>query len=103
MATISIRWAARRKPRMAVAGALLLGLTLAGPAGVEATFPGQNGPLVFMRDDEHGFPQIWTSRSDLTHQRQLTNLAATSGWPVWSPDGERHRLRLRPRRPGSQR
>ena len=66
MATISIRWAARRKPRMAVAGALLLGLTLAGPAGVEATFPGRNGPLVFMRDDEHGFPQIWTSRSDLT-------------------------------------
>ena len=103
MATISIRWAARRKPRLAVAGALLLGLTLAGPAGVEATFPGKNGPLVFMRDDEDGFPQIWTSRSDLTHQRQLTESRRDQRLAGLVPGRQADRLRLRSRRPESQR
>jgi TolB protein len=78
----------RRRP-------LVVGITLALVAALSvvsttmATFPGRNGRITFMRDDANGFAQVWVADSDLSHARQLTDDHATSGWPVWSPDGSR--------------
>jgi TolB protein len=68
-----------------------LGLALAlvtGPVAV-ADSPGRNGAITFMRQDDAGFWQTWVADADLGHQRQLTDEAANSGWPVWAPTGNR--------------
>ena len=57
------------------------------PAG--ATHPGPVGRIAFLRWDEAGFAQVWTSNPDLTAAQQLTHGTANSGWPAWSPDGSR--------------
>ena len=44
--------------------------------------------LTFMRQDASGFWQVWVSDADLSGARQLTSGRASSGWPVWSPDGQ---------------
>lgn len=54
-----------------------------------ATAPGCNGRVTFMRQDSVGFWQVWVSKADLSAQKQLTHLAANSGWAVWSPDGKK--------------
>lgn len=55
----------------------------------DATPPGCNGRITFMRQDARGFWQTWVANADLSKQKQVTDLAANSGWPVWSPDGKK--------------
>ncbi|MET0695206.1 MAG: hypothetical protein ABWY56_14835 [Propionibacteriaceae bacterium] len=49
----------------------------------------ERGRLTFMREDAHGFWQVWVSNADLSGARQLTFGDVGSGWPVLSPDGRR--------------
>jgi TolB protein len=70
----------------AVVGVLGLAVLLVSqPAN--ATSPGKDGPIAYMRQDAGGDWQIWTASARLTGARQLTRGDADSGWPVWSPDG----------------
>ena len=55
----------------------------------QATPPGKNGRIAFMRKDEGGHWQIWIAGRRLEGARQITSGAADSGWPVWSPDGRK--------------
>ena len=71
---------------VAVTTGVLLG-TFLTPA--EATHPGPNGRIAFLRWNEEGIAQVWTANPDLTAQRQLTHGDSGSGWPAWSPDGTR--------------
>jgi len=79
----------RRRP-FAIGVALAL-VAVAGLApSATATFPGRNGDITFMREDENGFFQTWVARADLTQARQLTSVPfRNSGWSAWSPDGSR--------------
>ena len=52
-----------------------------------ATYPGPNGRITFMREDDNGIHQVWTANPDLTHQVQVTSTGG--GFPAWSPDGRR--------------
>jgi len=58
---------------------------LAPPA--KAAFPGQNGRIVFHREDSNGLRQIWVAGKDLSDQAKLTRGSAESGWAVWKPGG----------------
>ena len=70
-----------------VLAVVLLGcLTMSAPASADSN---HNGRLTFMRQDSAGLWQVWVANADLTKQQQLTNEAANSGWPVWSPDGRK--------------
>lgn len=71
--------------------ALLLTFVLAAMAtgSVAANFPGRNGQITFQRHDADGNWQIWVANPDLTHQRQITFGAFSSGFPAWSPDSSR--------------
>lgn len=64
---------------------LAVSLTTASPAG--ATFPGENGLIVFM-SDRTGLPDIFTMRPDGTGVRNLTNSLAIDLVPSFSADGE---------------
>jgi WD40 repeat protein len=66
--------------RRLVLAALLAALV--GPASAQATFPGANGKIAFVRGGD-----IWTMDPDGTDQVNLTNTAATERGPAWSPDG----------------
>jgi Tol biopolymer transport system component len=70
----------------AVVAAASLVLATAGPA--QATFPGANGRIAFVRPD-HGGYDIFTSDPDGTEVSQLTTLAPhhSAFNPAWSPDG----------------
>jgi Tol biopolymer transport system component len=53
----------------------------------QATFPGANGRIAFLRDIGGG-PQIFTMAPDGTHVRQLTSFPRALAFdPAWSPDG----------------
>jgi Tol biopolymer transport system component len=54
-----------------------------------ATFPGRNGRITFMREDNAGNWQVWVADHRLHHARKLTDFDASSGWSAWSPDGSR--------------
>jgi TolB protein len=60
---------------------------LVAPPPAKAAFPGQNGRLVFWREDSDGFVQTWVADKDLSDQVQLTSESADSGWAVWKPGG----------------
>jgi TolB protein len=68
----------------AVAGAAWV---LVAPPPAKAAFPGQNGRIVFHRQDSDGFMQIWVATKDLSNQHKLTSGQANSGWAVWKPGG----------------
>lgn len=82
-------FANRRPWPLAVGMVLALVAALGVAAPTMATFPGENGRITFMRQDDQGFWQTWVARADLSHERKLTNLPTNSGWSVWSPDGSR--------------
>src|SRR6185295_4179502 len=91
------RWRSRpmssqriRNPRSRiVAPALLAAMVLATAApSVNATPPGVNGRIAFMRGDT-GHWQVWVANPDLSHATQITNEDADTGFAVWSPDGKR--------------
>lgn len=67
--------------------ALVGSLLVAAPA--QATLPGHNGDITFSRPDANGQFQVWVARADMSSQRQLTRGDSTSGFSVWSPDGQR--------------
>jgi TolB protein len=69
---------------VAVAGAAWV-LVARPPA--KAGFPGQNGRIVFWREDSDGFVQTWVADKDLSDQVQLTSKSADSGWAAWKPGG----------------
>jgi Tol biopolymer transport system component len=69
---------------VAVAGAAWV--LLAPPPG-NSVFPGQNGRIVFWREDSDGFVQTWVADKDLSDQAKLTSKSADSGWAVWKPGG----------------
>jgi len=52
-----------------------------------AAFPGQNGRIVFHREDSDGFVQTWVANRDLSNKHKLTRGPANSGWAVWKPGG----------------
>ena len=47
------------------------------------------GRLTFMRQDPLGYWQVWVANTDLSAATQLTHENANSGWPVWSPNGQK--------------
>ena len=65
-----------------VAVVLLLVLSMAIPAA-DATEPGTNGTIVFVRDTEQQKPQLWT----LTPNGTRARLGVIGQQPEWSPDG----------------
>jgi TolB protein len=76
--------------RERMASVLALGAALAAvaaaPAG--ATFPGDNGRIVFDSTRDGGQPQIYSMSADGTNEVQLTDGAANSE-PAYAPDGRR--------------
>ena len=78
----------RRRP-LAIGIVFALAAVISVAPSAMATFPGRNGPITFMRQDENGFWQTWVARADLSHEVQVTHLRANSGWSAWSPDGSR--------------
>jgi Tol biopolymer transport system component len=79
----------RRVFGVAVSLAAVVAAMLTVVPTAEATPPGCNGRVAFMRQDAQGFWQTWVANADLTRQKQVTDLAANSGWAVWSPDGKK--------------
>src|SRR5438876_1142669 len=57
---------------------------LALAARAQATFPGANGKIAFVRGGD-----VWAMNPDGTGQLNLTNDSARQGAPSWSPDGAR--------------
>jgi TolB protein len=69
-------------------GLLVLGvLVAAGPAS--ATFPGQDGRIVFASERGELGLSIYTMTPDGSDVRSLTHHPPFAGGPVWSPDGSR--------------
>ena len=82
-----------RRIIMALMLASLVAFAVAGAAWVlvappaKAAFPGQNGRIVFWREDSGGFAQTWVANRDLSNQHKLTSGPSNSGWAVWKPGG----------------
>jgi|ERR671911_43265 Tol biopolymer transport system component len=82
-----------RRSIMALMLASLVAFAVGGAAWdlvtppAKAAFPGQNGRIVFHRQDSNGLRQIWVADKDLLDQVQLTSGSAESGWAVWKPGG----------------
>jgi WD40-like Beta Propeller Repeat len=56
------------------------------PASAQATFPGANGKIAFVRD----YDEIWTMNPDGSNQVDITNTpTADEDSPAWSADGKR--------------
>jgi TolB protein len=78
----------RRGRWVAVVGAgaaLCLGVV----PSADATPPGTNGRISFMRTDDSGRWQVWTANPDLSAAAPVTSGEASNGWAVWSPTGTR--------------
>ncbi len=75
--------------RLGVLLAMLVAALVVVALPAMAEFPGHNGRIAFMQQDSDGFWQTWVADKDLSNQVKLTNESANSGWPVWSPGGER--------------
>jgi Tol biopolymer transport system component len=82
-----------RRSIMALMLASLVAFAVGGAAWVlvappaKAAFPGQNGRIVFHRQDSDGFVQTWVANKDLSNQHKLTSGPSNSGWAVWKPGG----------------
>ena len=68
----------------AVGGAVWV---LVAPPPAKAAFPGENGRIVFWREDSGGFVQTWVANRNLSNQHKLTSGPSNSGWAVWKPGG----------------
>jgi Tol biopolymer transport system component len=86
---MTITYTTTHKVLVLTTALLAVGTPLTLTAAAEATHPGDNGRIVFQREDEDGFTQIWTANPDLGAPEQLTDGEAHSGWGAWSPDGAR--------------
>jgi Tol biopolymer transport system component len=73
--------------KLRLSGVLAVALLTSGAA--QATVPGTNGPILFLRQ-VGAYEQVFTARSDGTRVRQLTRFADTAAAdPSWSADGRR--------------
>ena len=52
---------------------------LAAPPVVEASFPGKNGRIAYMRKDANDHWQVWVASAQLTDAKMLTVEGADSG------------------------
>jgi hypothetical protein len=81
-----------RRIIMALILACLVAFAVGGAAWVlvappaKAAFPGQNGRIVFYREDSDGFAQTWVADKDLSNQVKLTSESVDSGWAVWKQE-----------------
>ena len=78
-----------RAGRLGVTAVMAVALGVAGASSAWGTPPGDNGRISFMRTDDAGHWQIWTSNPDLTTQHKITDGDYDNGWATWSPDGTR--------------
>jgi uncharacterized repeat protein (TIGR01451 family) len=63
---------------------IALAVVLLAPTTADASFPGANGKIAFVRSGD-----IWTMNPDGTSQMNLTNDAIQQSSPAWSADGNR--------------
>jgi dipeptidyl aminopeptidase/acylaminoacyl peptidase len=70
------------------ATALCVGITLALAPSAPATFPGKNGKIAFLHTERGGLPEVYTMRSDGSHERHLANGSYVS-FPAFSPNGRK--------------
>ncbi len=66
---------------------LTLTVCLVPISTAEATPPGTNGRIAFMRRDNDGYWQIWTANPDMTNADPITDGDYDNAFPAWSPDG----------------
>jgi hypothetical protein len=69
---------------------MMLFAVLFAPVSADASFPGQNGKIAFVRVDPDGFggnEEIYSVNPDGTGLRNLTNHPDDDSAPAWSPDG----------------
>ena len=66
-------------------------LVAVAAAPAQASYPGTNGKLVFVRtDDDPDTPDaLWTANPDGTGQAPVGGPGTSQSWPVWSPDGSK--------------
>src|SRR4051794_8146864 len=79
----------RNIARLALALTLIAVGSLFVQAPADAHPSHRAGRFTFMRPDTFGHWQVWVSNTDLSAARQLTFENANSGWPVWSPNGQK--------------
>ena len=62
--------------------ALIIAAVIAGGAvaSSQATPPGRNGRIAFMRQDAAGDWQVWVANSDLSGAKELTHGRSAGGW-----------------------
>jgi Tol biopolymer transport system component len=77
--------AMNRRRALVLAGILLTAGFAA--AGSDATTPGPNGRIVYVRQ-VHGHSRLFTIQPDGTKETQITHGAADAMSPDWSPDGK---------------
>src|SRR5438552_16915659 len=64
---------------------LVAAIALVLPASAQATFPGANGKIAFVRGND-----VWTMNPDGSSQVDITNTpSASEDSPAWSADGKR--------------
>ena len=69
------------------AATLVAALTVVTPAG--ASFPGENGRIVFQSNRAGGAEELYTMNADATDIRRLTWNAVVDRLARFSPDGSR--------------
>ena len=82
--------------RLGVTAVMVVALVVTGASSALGTPPGDNGRISFMRTDDAGHWQIWTSNPDLSTQHKVTDGEYDNGWATWSPDGTQAGVRLGP-------
>ena len=80
---------AGRAGRLSATALTVVSLGVIGASNASGTPLGDNGRISFMRTDDAGHWQIWTSNPDLTAQHKLTFGDYDNGWATWAPDGTR--------------
>jgi Tol biopolymer transport system component len=78
-----------RRPKLYLVVIAVLSAAALLPTQSQATAPGKDGAITYMRKDRAGQWQVWVASDRLTGAKQLTRGNYDSGWPVWSPSGKK--------------
>lgn len=81
--------AMNRRPKLYLVVIAVLSAAALLPTQSQATAPGKDGAITYMRKDRAGRWQVWVASDRLTGAKQLTRGNYDSGWPVWSPSGKK--------------